>query len=174
MDSFNYDEVTRHLSKWLNNLRRVCPEMKYLCVPEKHQSGRYHFHGLFANVGQLDFISSGHYDGTGHEIFNIGNYKLGFSTAVRIGDTLQDSARVSQYLAKYITKDLTEATFGKKRFWASRNLDLPKEYIVEMPYKDKRQLCRELLADSIWHKSVVGELNSVDYFELSAMPDCLA
>ena len=170
VDSFNYDEVTKHLSKWLNNLRRTCPDMKYLCVPEKHQTGRYHFHGLFANVGQLDFITSGHYDATGHEIYNIGNYKLGFSTAVRIGDTLDDSAKVSSYLAKYITKDLTEGTIGKRRYWASRNLDLPNEYILELPHKDKRQLCRELLAECTWHKAVDGDIQKVDYFELLKMP----
>lgn len=172
VDSFNYDEVTKHLSKWLNNLRRVCPDMKYLCVPEKHQSGRFHFHGLFANVGQLDFISSGHYDGSGHEIYNIGNYKLGFSTAVRIGDTLDDSARVSSYLAKYITKDLTEGTFGKRRYWASRNLDLPKEHKADIPKADFEQFRRGLFAECSHYKKTNGMEQTVEYYEYNnGLPD---
>ena len=165
VDSMNYDEVTDKMSKWLNNLRRICPEMKYLVVPEKHKSGRYHFHGLFANVDGLSFKDSGHRDEGGHSIYNIGNYKFGFSTAVKIGDTLDDSAKVSSYLSKYITKDLTEGTFGKRRYWASRNLDLPNEYIWELPQQDVKALKRELLDRCTWHKAVEGDSQSVDYFE---------
>lgn len=170
VDSFNYEEVTEKLSKWLNNMRRACPEMKYLVVPEKHKSGRYHFHGLFANVDELRFADSGHKDEAGHVIYNVSNYSLGFSTATRV----QDTARASSYLSKYITKDLTEGTFGKKRYWASRNLDMPMEYIMEIPNKDAKQLRRELLAECTWHKQRGGELQSVDYFEFKEVPKCLS
>lgn len=173
VDSFNYQEVTEKLAKWLNNLRRVCPNMKYLVVPEKHKSGRYHFHGLFSNVDELRFIDSGHTDEGGHTVYNVGNYSLGFSTAVKIGETLEDSAKISSYLSKYITKDLTEGTFGKKRYWASRNLDLPREYIAEIPRKDIKRLRLELLAECTWHKQQGGEIQSVDYFEFKGVPECL-
>lgn len=169
VDSFNYEEVTEKLSKWLNNLRRTCPNMKYLVVPEQHKSGRWHFHGLFSNIDELRMVDSGHKDVGGKTIYNVGNYSLGFSTATKVEDT----ARASSYLSKYITKDLTESTFGKKRYWASRNLDLPYETIAEIPHKDTRQLKRELLAECTWHKAVEGQMQSVDYFEFTEIPYCL-
>lgn len=169
VDSFSYEEVTEKLSKWLNNMRRTCPDMKYLVVPEKHRSGRYHFHGLFANVDGLRFVDSGHKDEGGNVIYNVGNYSLGYSTATRV----QDTGRASSYLSKYITKDLMEGTFGKRRYWASRNLDLPMEYIMEVPNKDKKQLRRELLAECIWYKQQGGEIQGVEYFEFAALPTCL-
>ena len=122
VDSFNYEISSQKLSKWLNNMRLKCPDMKYIVVPEKHPtSGRWHFHGLFSNVSELDFKLSGKYTDNGQEIFNVGKYKLGWSTAVK----LDGSFAVVGYMTKYITKKLCEITKGKKRYWASRNCDLP-------------------------------------------------
>lgn len=169
VDSFNYEETTRKLSKWLKNLRRTCPNMKYLVVSEQHKSGRYHFHGLFSNIDELRMVDSGYTDAGGKTIYNVGNYSLGFSTATRV----EDSARASSYLSKYITKDLTDSTFGKKRYWNSRNLDLPTEYILELLRPDTKQLKRELLAECTWYKAVEGQMQSVDYYEFKGVPRCL-
>lgn len=102
VDSFDYSECTRCLSKWLNNVRRSCPDMRYLVVPERHQSGRYHFHGLFADCDALGFTDSGKKTSDGQTIYNVGKYRLGFTTATRIND----NARVTKYICKYINKDL--------------------------------------------------------------------
>lgn len=169
VDSFNYVEVSEKLSKWLNNMRRTCPDMKYLVVPEKHKSGRYHFHGLFVDVNNLKFVDSGHKDDCGNVVYNVGNYSLGFSTATRV----QDTGRASSYLSKYITKDLAEQTFGKKRYWSSRNLDFPIEHIIDLPSKDVKVLKRYLLEECTWYKHQGNEMQSVDYFEFSQMPNCL-
>lgn len=40
---------------------------------------------------------------------------------------IQDSARASSYITKYITKDLTLRTKGYRRYYPSQNLDLPKK-----------------------------------------------
>ena len=53
----------------------------------------------------------------GKPIYNLANWKLGFSTVTQV----QDTTRVSHYIAKYITKDLCAVTKGKRRYWASRN-----------------------------------------------------
>lgn len=123
VDSFDYKETSKRLSQWLNNLRKKCAGMKYLVVPEQHKSGRWHFHGLFSNVDSLEFVSSGEYTDKGQEIFNVGNYKLGFSTAIRC----DGSVKVVSYVSKYITKELCLITKGKKRYWVSKNLELPQE-----------------------------------------------
>ena len=118
VNSFDYVECVKYLSKWLNNCKRKASDMKYLVVPEKHKSGRYHFHALFADCDALKFADSGKRDKSGKIIYNIGSYKLGFTTATRV----ENCEKVSKYISKYVTKDLCCLASGKKRYWASRNL----------------------------------------------------
>lgn len=128
VDSFDYDSAKKALSIWLNNVKKKCPDMVYLLVPELHKSGRIHFHGLFSKCDDLGFADSGHRTKKGQVIYNVGSYKLGWSTATRV----DDNTRVTKYLSKYITKDLCNSTFGKKRYWASRNIEdvEPVEHIL--------------------------------------------
>ncbi|MGB8455545.1 MAG: hypothetical protein WCD89_24900 [Anaerocolumna sp.] len=132
VNSFDYAECTEKLTNWLDRVRRVCgEEFKYLIIPELHKSGRFHFHGLLSGAGGLKFVDSGLLSGK-DIIYNIGSYKLGFTTATRVKDT----TRVSMYIAKYVTKELTACTKGKKRYWASRNCDKP---IVQQGYIENMQ-----------------------------------
>ena len=61
VNRYDYGECSKKVSKWLNNLRRTCQDMKYLVVPELHKDGAYHFHGLFANIEGAKIKESGHY-----------------------------------------------------------------------------------------------------------------
>lgn len=118
VDSSNYEEVTRITSQWLKNLKkRVCPNMKYLLVPELHSDGiKWHMHGLLADCSELQLVDSGIVN-NGKIVYNLNNWKYGFSTVTAVEDT----GRVSSYIVKYITKTLCEQSKGKKRFWASKN-----------------------------------------------------
>ena len=166
VDSFDYAECSKKLSQWLKDVRkRYAPDIRYLFVPELHKSGRYHFHGLLADIGSLCLVDSGHRD-NGQIIYNIDNYKLGFTTATKI----LDKQRTATYIGKYITKELSGHIKGKKHYWASRNLDLPlvKNLTVE-------ELCamgidKEFLENnSIYSKTVEYNLNGqnrkVSYYE---------
>lgn len=132
IDSSNYDLLAEKVSKWLNNLRsRYAPDLKYLIIPELHKDGiHYHFHAVIANVGDIQFIDSG-VKHSGHTIYNIGNWKYGFTTASKV----LDSGRISSYITKYITKDLCAVSKGKKRFWCSRNCDRAKVRTYNLPYE---------------------------------------
>lgn len=158
VDSFNYDITTKKLSLWLNNMRKICPEMKYLVVPEKHPtSGRWHFHGLFANVDEMVFVDSGERDKRGRVIYNVGNYRLGFSTATKISDV----AKASSYLCKYITKELCDVTKGKKRYWSSRNVDVPE--VTDMLVMDLQNFIKKLEEDATYSKEVKGYVDTRYY-----------
>ena len=134
VNRYDYVECSQKMSFWLKNMRKNNPDMKYLVVPEQHKDGAWHFHGLFANVNSAEFLSSGKYTDKGQEIFNVGKYKLGFTEAIK----LDGSFAVVSYLCKYITKKLCEQTKGKKRYWFSRNCDLPivEEYELNLSYED--------------------------------------
>lgn len=129
IDSSNYDLLIEKVRKWFNNIKnRKAPDMKYLIIPELHKDGvHYHFHGLLADCGGLGFEKSGIVQ-DGKEVYNITGFPYGFTTATKVDDTV----RVSGYIAKYITKELQNAVKGKRRYLASNNCkraEISKYYI---------------------------------------------
>lgn len=136
VDRTNYDECKKKLCKWLNNIKnRYCPDLKYLCVPELHEDNiSWHFHGLLANVDELSFVQginnkkdSVFYgmplkDKNGNDVYNLECYNLGYASFTKVRDT----RRVSGYIVKYMTKQISFKLEGKNRHIASRNLDMPK------------------------------------------------
>ena len=134
VNRYDYSICSQKLKEWLDSLRRRNKKMKYLVVPEQHKDGAWHFHGLFSNVNDDEFQLTGKYTDKGQEIFNVGKYKLGFTEAIK----LDGSFAVVSYICKYITKKLCEQTKGKKRYWYSRNCDLPivEEYELNTSLED--------------------------------------
>lgn len=160
VNRYDYASVTKKLSLWLNNMRKICPDMKYLVVPEQHEDGAWHFHGLFANVENMEFVSSGKRDKHGRTIYNVGKYRLGFTEATKIGDLV----KASNYIAKYITVDLCFLTEGKKRYWYSRNCDLPQ--VIDLLVENKSELINEWKKSAIYEKECKGYID-VTYMEKS-------
>ena len=160
IDSTDYDVVYSYLSKHLKNVReRKCPGMKYLVVPEYHSDGsKFHFHALMSNIDELDLVDSGKFI-DGKTIYNIKNFKAGFSTAIRIGDG--ESARTSNYLSKYITKTLINHTKNRQRYLISKNLDKPvsDEFMLD---SDELEKLRKELHEKTTSAKVV-EVDSGSY-----------
>lgn len=120
IDSSDYDEVTKRLQKFLQNLKmRYCKNLIYLIVPELHADGEhYHFHGILSNIDGLKLLESGHVTENNEIIYNLPQWTFGFTTATFVKDT----QRVSAYITKYITKEITIQLKNKKRYYASRNI----------------------------------------------------
>lgn len=133
IDSSNYDLLCDKVSKWINNLRtRYAPDLKYIIVPELHKDGiHYHFHGLLSNIGNIKLVDSG-IKKNQHTIYNLANWKYGFSTVSKVKDT----NKVSSYITKYITKELCLVSKNKRRYWASKNLDRAKVRVYNLPAED--------------------------------------
>lgn len=128
-DRYNYNECSKKIRKWLNNIRnRYAQNLKYLAVPEQHKDGAWHFHILLSNCGNISFLQAINpktdlpiKTKKGQPVFNIDNWNYGFSTATRVTDT----KGVAKYILKYITKTLCESTIGQQRYFISNNLDIP-------------------------------------------------
>ena len=159
IDRYNYDILQKKMTSWLRNLRRVAPDMIYLFVPEHHKDGAYHFHGLIGRCGNIRFVDSGHKDHKGRSIYNIGNYRFGWSTATPV----TDNESVIRYISKYITKELITDTIGKKHYWASRNLDRPAEVLSYEDEFGKCALWQELGETAISYSEVKNQFQGVMY-----------
>lgn len=132
IDSFNLFRCWRSMSTWLYHQRERSKEkgieFKYLIIPEKHKSGRWHFHALLSGYSST-LRESGVVTDSLRPIYNITSFRSGFTTAVRI----DSSEGVSNYVTKYITKDFIK-DFNHRRFFCSRNLLRPrKEFNSSLP-----------------------------------------
>lgn len=139
IDRFDYTEVIKKVTKWLNNFKsRKAPDLKYILIPEPHKSGAYHFHGLFANVPVELFQDSGRvfvnkkaYKRTKNNsnfpwIYNLPSWSMGWSTATKV----VSNAKCVSYMTKYVTKELCQIALNKRRYLSSTNLDrVVKEYL---------------------------------------------
>ena len=123
VDRYSFDDCSKKMKFWLNNVKKnFSPNLKYVIVPEQHKDGAWHFHGVFADFGNLTFVDSGRIDRKGRIVYNLYEYKFGFTTATKVSDNLATCL----YVQKYITKDMCNILMNKKRYWCSRNLDRPK------------------------------------------------
>lgn len=124
---YNHEEALTLLSKFIDNQKHQNPYMSYLMVAEFHKSGQLHFHGLFANVSNWNLQPARNPKTNrliyknGKQIFNLINYKIGFTTVSYV----ESQEKVSSYISKYITKQLITLKF-KKAYWYSRDLEKPK------------------------------------------------
>lgn len=97
-DSFDGAAVIKKLNAWCSNMVQR-NALRYILVPERHESGRIHFHGFFSD--SVKAVVSGHYDSQGHPIFNLPQWSLGFTTAIELYD---DYTRAVGYVCKYVGK----------------------------------------------------------------------
>lgn len=123
---YDYIACKDRLRKWFDNFkRRKCPDFEYLCVPERHKDGAYHFHALIkGNI--TSYIDS---KGWNEEKYVFKDYKLGINELERVRDT----NRVSMYITKYISKDLLGNIKNARRYFYSKGVEKPtvKEYYVK-------------------------------------------
>lgn len=156
-DRYNYDLLTKKLSKWINNVKtNYSPDLKYIFVPELHKDGALHFHGIVSDIGNLPLVDSGHRDTNGNTIYNIDCYKMGFTTATKV----TDSGRVASYMTKYITKDLMSYSKGKKKYWASRNLTKPNITEYNISIEDITYFLQEHLEFITYTKTINNSLSN--------------
>lgn len=151
-DSYDYNssvQEVRKFTKWLTEHK-----CSYIIVPEQHVSGRWHFHGLIKGELQLEQAYNHNTGSAIDGVYNLKNYKLGFSTVSKI----KDQAKVSTYVVKYLSKDLSVPK-GRKRYWCSSGLARPLEE-TKVLYKIPRNL---RYAD--FRKIIDSDYGKVYFFE---------
>lgn len=136
IDRKDYGAVIKRLNTWLDNRVRRSG-LRYCGVAEKHKKGGIHFH-LLCNADSLRLVDSGTVSVPDHKkpikvetadrlripdserkiVYNLPEWKLGFSTAVM---TYGDVAAVAHYVGKYITKG--EEKIGGRWYYSGGKLE---------------------------------------------------
>lgn len=127
IDRYDVQEIYKKLRVFLSNVSRR-KGFQYVLVPEYHKkkegeaSAAIHFHGLCI-LGSVKLVRATGKDGlplfdsAGREIFNMSDWKYGFSTCVPLDENYEKAVN---YCCKYISKS-EEKIFGKW-YLSSRSL----------------------------------------------------
>lgn len=130
IDRYDPKAIAKALRTWLDNMVRR-NVLKYILVPELHKDGALHFHGFFAGEG-LQAIDSGHRDQTGAPIYNLPQWKLGFSTAIRLRG---EYPRAVAYVCKYIGKQQGQRPMGRW-YYSGGALQEPPKIYADLDYTE--------------------------------------
>lgn len=122
------DKRIEEMLRWLDMERkraaRLEKDFRYIFVPELHKSGLLHFHGVTGGYSP-ELVYSGH-KFKNVRVFNCVSFEAGFTNVQMV----RSKEKISRYITKYITKDLMNSPVrkNKKKYWCSKNLNLPREY----------------------------------------------
>lgn len=122
IDSSDIDNLKKKVGQWLNNnIKRKNHNLKYILIPELHSDKKhFHLHGLISGITDIkEFRKRGdvmRYNWIGW------HNKFGFTSLEKI----KDRNAVSNYITKYITKDLIN-TFNRQRYLVSKGLNRPRK-----------------------------------------------
>lgn len=122
-------EVSKKVKIFLKNMS-LRHNLVYILIPEHHKDGAIHMHGLIS--GDMEFIDSGKTTNSGRIIYNMPQWKYGWSTAIEIYD---QPDRVCKYITKYITKDCSDKIFGNYYYAGGNGLVRePRKIVFDLPY----------------------------------------
>ena len=104
----------KNIQKKFKAYKRINKNFIYLIIFEKHKDGCYHLHGVVGGLGSDVYINDNFY--LSLKFFE----DLGYNSLSRIKNIF----KISNYITKYITKDLIKTESGYSYFH-SKNLNVP-------------------------------------------------
>lgn len=113
-DRFNLEDFKSLILKKFKAYKRINHNFIYLIIFEKHKNGAFHLHGLVGGLG-IDL----HKNLNGYDTLEFFT-DIGFNSLSKI----KDKERVSNYILKYISKDISKTLSGYSYFH-SKGLKLP-------------------------------------------------
>lgn len=125
------DIANKKLHSYLTQVKKNKTDFKYLCIPEFQKRGAVHYH-LLTNL-EVDTllipkrIKKRLYNKETKsykelEYYDLKYWSKGFSSAEPITN---DPKKIIGYISKYMTKDIDNRLFNKKRYFYSINLNKP-------------------------------------------------
>lgn len=120
-------EANKCFNSFKTYIKKLKNDFKYICVPEFQKRGAVHYH-LLTNIDYTDFSLLSQKEvriwSKNSKAWQIGRNIIGWNKGFSLVKNM-DGIEVIGYITKYITKDLDNRLFGKRRYLHSRNLIRP-------------------------------------------------
>lgn len=116
-DRYDLGAFRRDFAQWLRNYNRLHQQsVKYLLIPERHKNGAWHMHGLLSGLSDSKLVKNryGYLDWLDYSA------RFGYISLSKV----RSHERVSAYVTKYITKDMSARLhdMGAHLYYASKGL----------------------------------------------------
>ncbi len=127
-----YRTVSGWASDWkkFNRLmRKAGVEFQYVSVLEKHKKGNYHLHAAIVGRANIKLIRKIWYSIVGHSGGKPnGQIDVSFRPGV---SSHRRMAGLAKYVSKYVSKQIDQVEFNKKRYWSSKTaIPEPRRHIL--------------------------------------------
>lgn len=125
-DRYSLEDRAKELMQWIQNQNKKGARIRYLIVPEFHQDGAVHFHGLISGIrpgprpsGWPRTVNLKD-DGSYYDVWPEFSDRYGYSSV----ELVEDPIAVGFYVSKYITKSLANSAElkGFHTYYRSRGL----------------------------------------------------
>lgn len=138
----NIKLANKEFRYFVDKIRRVKKNFKYLCVPEFQKRGAVHYH-LLTNINinddKLIYIQEDN-----SKFKHIKFWNKGFSSIELLNG---DPKKVVGYISKYMTKDIDNRLFSKHRYFYSQNLIKPKSHFIDLDNEKEFNFYKEKIQD---------------------------
>jgi hypothetical protein len=156
------EEANNCFNIWRTRAKRLYPTLEYICVPEYQKRGAVHYH-LVTNIPiNSDLIAL--QEGKANQ-YDVKYWFYGFSSVFEIKDI-----NVVGYMSKYMTKDINNRLFGRKRYFYSKGLNIPKQTFFDTEDEKVTKYVREILLNKRlnYHNIYLDKFTEqkIEFFEL--------
>lgn len=145
------EEANKYYNIWRTYIKRIKPDFKCVGVPEFQKRGAVHYH-MLTNIEYNDYSILSQEE---RKIYNkksgwqIGRDVKGWKYGHSMAKNMQD-INVIGYLSKYMTKDIDNRLWGKRRYFYTQNINKPIIYELNLKkIEDFQTFTRLLTSDFI-------------------------
>lgn len=118
--------ANKKFNTWRTKVKSIYPDFAYICVPEFQKRGAVHYH-LLTNLDIKENSNIITLQANAINKYDVKYWSYGFTSAFTV-----DNINVVGYMSKYMTKDIDNRLFSKRRYLYSSNLEKPVEYNLDL------------------------------------------
>ena len=162
------DYANKRLKYFIDKIRRVFPNFKYIGVPEFQDRGASHYHLLTnININNKNLIFE---QEDKKRYKHIKYWNEGFT---KVDSLKNDIKKIIGYISKYMTKDADIRLFNRHRYFYSRNLIKPKTNYLNLnnpnhlEFLNNKLNNKQLIYNNVYKNSYNDEL--INFFEYNSI-----
>jgi len=151
LDRYDLHTYVKKLGQFISNYKKNHgSKFNYLLVPEKHEDGAYHMHGLISGILPKHLVINEH----GYLDFPLYRDRFGFISMSEV----RDHEAVSKYITKYVTKEFLNSEKGANSYYCSKGLNRSVELyrvpdidadVLEWDFEHPEGFCKTLMVDDL-------------------------
>ncbi len=153
--------ANKQFRNYIDKIKRVKKDFKYLCIPEFQKRGAVHYHLLTNLECNSNFVPKRDFKNLYNpsskrwkkiNYYDLKYWKNGYSSAEPIAG---NPKKIIGYISKYMTKDIDNRLFNRHRYFYSRNLVTPQESYIDTDDTKNLNIYSKIIqeANLVYHNS---------------------